>query len=76
MPRVVPKPLISTGTTWLAGMPVAKAVARLTRISASNACMRSLMIRNSSATIAAAAMSSRGPAPIVWVHPSMTMVLL
>ncbi|WP_458113913.1 hypothetical protein [Arthrobacter sp. R1-13] len=45
-------------------------------MSAMSACIRSLMMRNSRTAIAAAAISSSGTAPSVWVHPSMVMILL
>jgi phosphoribosylformylglycinamidine synthase len=60
---VVPKPWVRVGTTSAEGIPVAKAVSRLTTMRAISACTRSLMIRNSRTAIAPAAMASSGPVP-------------
>lgn len=61
-PRVVPKKLIVTSATSANGIPAAIAVSRLTKTNATNACILSRMIRNSSTATATAAMTSSTPA--------------
>jgi hypothetical protein len=63
VPSVLPKAAIEIVGTSDTGTPAAIAVPKLTSTSATNACMRSTMIRTSRTATAIAAMSSNVPEP-------------
>ena len=70
-PKVEPKPSIMTFTTPLAGMPVARAVKKLTTTKVMNACTRIFKINNKINATASAAMPKSVGAERVCVHPSI-----
>ena len=63
VPSVLPKAAIEIVGTSATGTPAAIAVPKLTRTSATNACIRSTMMRTSRTATAIAAMSSSVPEP-------------
>ena len=75
VPSVDPKAATATSDTSATGIPAAIAVPKLTRTSATKACIFSTMMRTRSTPIAAAAMSSSVAEPYAGSMGSMVEVL-